>query len=102
MAKLRASGKTKPYDPEARKDYDLRRAYGISLEDYEGLLESQGGVCQICRKACASGMRLAVDHCHETGRVRGLLCGKCNQGIGQFAHDVETLRSAIIYLEGSC
>lgn len=102
MSKARSEGRTKPYDPESRKDYDLRRVYGISLEDYGAMLEAQGGVCRICRKECASGMRLAVDHCHQTGRVRGLLCGKCNTGIGQFSHDLALLKSAIAYLEETC
>ena len=59
-----------------------KRNFGISLEDYEELLEKQGGVCAICKNKCPSGRRLAVDHDHVTKRVRGLLCCNCNRVLG--------------------
>lgn len=84
---------------EADRRADLRRHYGIEVEDYERMLAEQGGVCAICQQGCSSGRRLAVDHDHETGVVRGLLCARCNAGIGQLREDPETLRAAIVYLE---
>lgn len=77
------------------------RKYGLNLEDYDQMLEAQGGKCFICRRHCSSGRRLAVDHNHVTGKVRALLCSNCNRGIGHFQESIELLRAAINYLEGS-
>lgn len=77
----------------------LKKKFGITMDDYERKLAEQGGVCQICKRACPSGRRLAVDHNHDTGAVRSLLCGPCNRGIGMFGEDPDRLRIAISYLE---
>ena len=61
----------------------FKRAYGITVEDYEQMFQKQDGVCKICQHTCKSGKQLAVDHCHETGAVRGLLCAKCNTNLGR-------------------
>ena len=59
----------------------------------------QGGKCAICGTQYVLGLkRLALDHCHETGRIRGLLCGSCNRGLGLFRDNPERLRKAIEYL----
>ncbi len=73
--------------------------YGMTLVDYQNLLESQGGVCAICgsEKSCAD-RPLAVDHCHDTGVVRGLLCSSCNSGLGYFRDDPNRLEAAVRYL----
>jgi hypothetical protein len=74
-------------------------AYGITVEQYDEMLATQSGVCAICAKTCATGRALAVDHCHETGKVRGLLCARCNPMLG-FANDnIDVLKAAIAYLE---
>ncbi len=65
--------------PEVVKDAALRRKFGITLEEYNKLLAHQGGVCYICGKACTTGRKLAVDHDHDTGMIRGLLCVNCNK-----------------------
>ena len=66
------------------KKYGLSRRYGISMEKYNEMFEAQGGRCAICDKHQSELKRsLCVDHCHETGAIRGLLCIKCNAGIGQ-------------------
>ncbi len=75
------------------------RKFGMLPGDYDKMLESQGGVCAICRETCSSGRRLAVDHCHETHKIRGLLCGNCNNGIGRLKHSEALLASAIEYLK---
>ncbi len=77
----------------------LKRAYGISLEDYTAMLLKQGGVCAICEGACTSG-RLSVDHCHNTGRVRGLLCRTCNTAIGLLDDSPTLVAVALKYLGG--
>ena len=88
------------------KDSDLRRRFGISLFDYSQMLLAQGGKCAICG-GTDGGHRngdpkaLAVDHCHTTGKVRGLLCEACNTGIGKLKEDVEILQSAIRYLNAT-
>lgn len=80
--------------------YALQRTYGITLAEYDTMLIAQGGGCAICgRSPEENGRRLGVDHDHETGEVRGLLCGNCNQGIGFFKDDTGRLRSAANYLE---
>lgn len=74
------------------------RQYGITPDQFNDMLKKQGGVCAICRQPCPRNPRLSVDHCHQTGRVRGLLCSHCNVGLGHFRHDHNRLRSAITYL----
>jgi hypothetical protein len=74
----------------------LKHCYGMSLEEYERLLARQGSACAICGKRSAK--TLCVDHCHATGRVRGLLCHKCNLGIGYLDDDPGLMRAAIAYV----
>lgn len=79
----------------------LMKTYGLTLEEYEAMLAAQGGVCAICGSAelRGPGKSLPVDHCHDTSRVRGILCGNCNRGIGAFGHDPDKLLAAIAYLQ---
>lgn len=77
----------------------IKNKYGLSVEDYLSMLDEQNGVCAICEHTCASGNRLCVDHCHSTGRVRGLLCAHCNHAIGKLGDDPQVLRRAAGYLE---
>ena len=78
----------------------LKGTYGISLDDYNAMLERQSGKCAIC-KTTDPGRRnkFCVDHNHRTGEVRGLLCEECNLGIGKLKDDPEILRKAATYLE---
>ena len=85
---------------DSERNANLKANYGITLQEYEELSALQGHVCAICRKLCRTGMRLAVDHCHRTGAVRGLLCSFCNRSIGGMMDDPELLRRAADYLEG--
>lgn len=91
---------TRPYAKAAQRNRDLKRKYGLTLEEYEARLAAQGGVCALCGGPCSSGQQLAVDHCHTTNRVRGLLCGSCNLGLGKFRDAPVLLRLAADYLEG--
>lgn len=76
------------------------KKYGLSVGGYDDLLTTQGGKCAVCRvPASLCKRRLAVDHCHATGRVRGLLCPNCNNGLGRFKDSAERLRAAAAYLE---
>lgn len=86
-------------NPDKAKNIELRKMFGITLEDYHIMLETQGGVCAVCKKAESyAGYSLAVDHCHATGKIRGLLCNSCNRAIGLFKDSVDNLKSAIAYL----
>jgi hypothetical protein len=77
----------------------LKRKYGITIEQYDEMLKAQGGVCAICRKARPEGRTLHVDHDHETGEVRGLLCFRCNNALGDFEEEYELFQKAADYLD---
>ncbi len=85
-------------NPEQRRAYKLRSKFGVTIETYDRMLAAQNGVCAICLRACGSGRRLAVDHCHKSGAVRGLLCKACNTGIGFLEDSSELLDMAKAYL----
>lgn len=99
------------WDRKRIEDYDrtwnLKRKYGISVQEYETFLVRQNGVCAICGNKEShvhkSGKLkdLAVDHCHDSKQVRGLLCFNCNQGLGRFQDNIEHLHRAIEYLRKS-
>lgn len=90
-------------DKLSRRARQLKYKYGIALEDYERMFKEQKGRCKICNTdepRSAHGTKVfAVDHCHETGKVRGLLCSKCNRALGLFGDDPSVLAKAIEYLE---
>lgn len=74
----------------------LQRKYGLSPDDVEFLVVAQGGKCRIC--GAAEGKKLHVDHHHDSGLVRGLLCGKCNKAIGLLNEDPQLFEAATSYL----
>lgn len=86
---------------KAYRDYHYKRTYGVSLEYVENLLLEQEGKCNICGvtlQLFKSG-HLHLDHCHETKRIRGILCTNCNRGLGHFQDSVDNLTKAIEYLQ---
>lgn len=88
-------------EQERRNRYGawLRRNYGITIEMYDAIYESQGGKCKICGTTKPRGRGgFHVDHCHQTGIVRGLLCAACNMMLGLIKDNKETLMNAIEYL----
>jgi len=90
--------------PEKSRRHHLMRAYGITPEDYETLLREQGGKCPICSITNDEHRKrfekpLFVDHNHKTKKVRGLLCDKCNNGLGRFQDSIPYLERAIEYLK---
>lgn len=87
-------------NPEAWLNSYLRRTYGITTEQWRALYESQGGRCAICKTEEPGGKHsvFCVDHDHTTGEVRGLLCHRCNVGLGQFEDDPIRLKEAFEYL----
>lgn len=78
----------------------IKKTYDITFEDYEELLDQQNYCCAICESKISSSRtsRLFVDHCHSTGKVRGLLCSACNHGLGLFKDSPKLLNKAISYL----
>lgn len=89
----------KERDPDRAHRENLKR-FGLTTEQYRAMAEVQCGVCWICQKPeCIPGRRLAVDHSHRTGNVRGLLCSKCNKAIGAFGDDPKIIARAAEYLE---
>ncbi|UCS82780.1 endonuclease VII [Yersinia phage vB_YenP_Rambo] len=75
--------------------------YGITKDDYDRMFQEQLCKCAICSKPQEKCRRaLSVDHCHKTGKVRGLLCDECNRALGYFYDDIKRLKNAITYLGG--
>jgi hypothetical protein len=93
-------------DSQYQQHSRRQKRYGIKPEEYIALWEKQDGKCAICKQeetALYKGRQrsLAVDHCHTTGFIRGLLCNACNNGLGRFRDDIKRLQLAIEYLHGS-
>lgn len=90
--------------PEGRRyqlNARMRTLYGITLEQYESYAEAQNHMCKLCGLTAEENThgRLYVDHCHITGAYRGLLCNKCNSGLGKFNDNIEVLERALAYLK---
>jgi hypothetical protein len=92
--------------PKSRKNKGFKSIFTITKTNYDKLSKEQNGLCSICgqsekvRKSRTNPKpkRLAVDHCHTTGQIRGLLCHACNSGLGHFRDDLDLLASAASYL----
>lgn len=95
-------------NPDKYREYFRNRhvlkKYGLAPGDYERMLTEQSGVCAVCGSEPDIDrhgiLRLAIDHCHATGKVRGLLCNNCNAGIGLIGDTIEHLEACIRYLKG--
>lgn len=94
-------------NPERSADHQLKLNYGVPLGTYARMFAEQKGLCAICKtdkpggrpRADGTPARFHVDHCHDTGRIRGLLCHHCNVGIGNFKHNPDLIRKAIAYVK---
>jgi hypothetical protein len=84
---------------ESRKDRARVRRYGAGAAQYTAFCARQGGLCAICRERNTKGRDLAIDHDHSTGRIRGLLCTRCNLLLGLAKDSVDRLLEAALYLE---
>jgi hypothetical protein len=86
-------------NPDRLKNWRLKGRYGITLEEWQALYDEQGGRCAICdRHASELKRTLVVDHDHQTGKVRGLLCHDCNAALGLMGDDPDRLKRACKYL----
>lgn len=98
------TGKCKPCNYMAKLPGEIKRRYGITLDQYWEMHADQNGGCAICGSETSNNSRatkflpLFIDHCHDTGEVRGLLCSKCNHGLGLFNDSTDLLDQAIQYL----
>lgn len=81
------------------RQYNLQCIHGITLEDFDVMLAKSGGRCELCKEIFQFTPQ--IDHCHTTGKIRGLLCKTCNTGLGKFQDSVEQLQKAIQYLQKS-
>lgn len=82
------------------EDVRLFKTYGLTPDKWKGLYEEQNGLCKICNVPQEKLTRkFHVDHCHSTGKIRGLLCGSCNQGLGYYKEDIQLFQKAIDYLK---
>lgn len=82
-------------NPEKMRDYRMRFNHGITLAEYNSMFQEQNGLCKICQK---HDDKLHIDHCHKSNVIRGLLCGKCNRGLGMYDDSPELLEAAAAYL----
>lgn len=103
--RTRLSKECKEYDRQrwakyalTYKNHYLKKKYGITSEQFEAMIVQQNGCCQICGKRFVNSKSIHVDHNHRTGKVRSLLCGKCNSGLGYFGECIDNLLNAIQYL----
>ena len=87
-------------NPDGKKAQRLAAAYGIALSDFNDMMAMQNNACAICGYSDMSDPKIfpVVDHCHTTGKVRGILCSSCNHGLGKFKDDVTRLMLAAAYL----
>lgn len=88
-------------DPEYIKKYKRMKilsSYGMTIEDYDKMLEKQGGVCAVCKNPPKNGKSLHVDHDHTTGLVRGLLCFRCNFGLSYYKEDKQIIENLYKYI----
>ena len=87
-------------DPSRAKGNDLKRKYGITLDEHNKMFDEQNGVCYLCKKpGDGRWKKLCVDHDHTTGKVRKLLCRSCNTALGQVGDNIDLLENMIMYLK---
>lgn len=93
----------KKYDRgDSRRDRNLKYRYGISIEEYDELLQQQKGACAICDKKYEKGSKqFHIDHCHDNGHIRGILCHDCNTALGKLGDSIDAIKKVLKYLKGS-
>lgn len=88
----------RPERKRRARDAYYRRTFGLSADEFDARLGAQGGGCAICGARPERVASLHLDHCHETGEIRGICCSRCNQGLGLFRDDPDLLEAAVRYL----
>lgn len=95
LQRRRYYDKKKKENPYYQRKYQLKSYYNLELDNYENMIKEQNGICAICNQRTD---KLCVDHNHSTGKVRQLLCTRCNHGLGNFRENINFLENAIIYI----
>lgn len=101
---IRTRSAAPPHSVRQKQEYDRQRNYGLTPQLYDELMTAQRFACAVCKLTLDTGEgapkdhKPHVDHCHDTGEVRGILCGACNRGLGCFRESVEVLQSGMEYL----
>lgn len=90
---------TKERNSKRKKRSELLKTFGINADQYQAMLEEQNHACAICGQSEICNRDLAVDHCHTTKKVRGLLCTNCNMAIGKFQDNLQYIENALKYLQ---
>ena len=80
--------------------YRMEKRYGLSKSQYHELMDSNNGCCHLCNKKLKTTRQKHIDHCHETGKVRGILCQGCNTALGKLGDNEEGLTKALRYIQG--
>ena len=102
MKKFRREYRASEEGKKKRKSQKLKYKYGLSEEEYLNMYVAQGNKCAICEREVTPFTKLSyVDHCHRTGKVRGILCRSCNWGLGNFKDSEESLMKASVYLKNA-
>lgn len=96
--RCRVARRNKVTKAENMRRFKLKTKFDLSVEEYDEMYEEQNGLCAICFEPEIEGRRLAVDHDHETGQLRRLLCNRCNRMLGFAKESIEILQNAIDYL----
>lgn len=93
-------------DPDRYRGYRYKRNYGIGLVEYKAMFEAQGGLCAVCKrendvflKKSGARKNLSVDHDHSTGKIRGLLCERCNHSLGKLREDFDIIINLAKYVQ---
>ncbi len=96
---IHSNGKLRKHCKNCERNRHYKRTYGITVDDYNRMFEEQQGVCKICSlPANHNSNHLCIDHDHDTGQVRALLCDTCNRGLGYFKDDSRLIEKAAEYL----
>lgn len=98
FAKRNLRAQRSPKGKIRQKKAQIKREYGLTLDEYDQILSLQHNKCAICPRICEN-REFGVDHCHKTGKVRGLLCKNCNTGIGMLSDNIDKIKSSLVYLE---
>lgn len=100
LKKYRATERCKTQQKHAQRKLHLKTKFNMSVNDYENMMLKQNSNCAICGiNQSEISKKLCIDHCHQTGKIRGLLCNNCNSGIGMFNDSITLLASAKEYLK---
>lgn len=98
IKQIRKTSNERHLTPTKKFNYRLRSVYNLSRAEFDNLYDKQKGKCKLCRKKIKVSKSVHIDHNHKNGKIRGLLCSKCNLGLGHFQDNAEVLLRASKYI----